>query len=262
MRPQLLRIRPRVLVSPAFAGAARESPTPIALFPGLARGSLARAGGGALSGARGAPPIVERLTRAGFNVARVRFEAVGAGAGAGGAATVDELVEALHAALQAALAAPPAAVAPHASAVLLQKYLESWPLAGLLALDPLPPDLARRPDARRARWLAAAGGDAEAAEDGGGAPAAALLDLLAADGPVRLEPQPVPVCALFSEPGAEWPAGLAGDADGGGGSGGGALLLDEERLATSDLHELGEDDVAEGAEAARARAEQFLFDTF
>lgn len=65
-------------------------------------------------------------------------------------ATIDDVVEDVHATLAAAGCAPVLAVAASSTAQLLQKYLESYALAGLVALAPLPP----APAATLARWQA------------------------------------------------------------------------------------------------------------
>jgi hypothetical protein len=118
-------------------------------------------------------------------------------------ASIDDAVDALARALRdGGVCAPPLAVAHGADAVLAQKFLESFPLAGGALLSPLPPAprawvetlaadaLSRRgaiADALRARGLARGAVRAAAGEG--------LLAALSLD-PVRLEPQPVPLLVL------------------------------------------------------------------
>ena len=245
-----------VRVLAASPTAARESPTPVLLLGGLGGG-----GGGGGGGAAATPAarlaLAQHLSARGFEVALLDLDALllralppdteeraggggasaaaPAAASAAAAAALDAVVAALRSALTRALAAPPVAVAPDAAALLLHKYLESWPLAGLVAVDPLPPDA--RPLLRRwgAPLAAAAGGgvaaDAAAVQralPGASAPAARLVALLARD-PVRLEPRPVPLRVLLTR-------------------GGGAASLrggDDEARATSRFHGLDDEDTVE-----------------
>ena len=81
--------------------------------------------------------VVSRLQALGFNSVLVDVHL--SAAAAAGPDSLDALVAELRAALLAAFGAAPVAVAAHHAPVLMQKYLESWPLAGLVLLDPLPP---------------------------------------------------------------------------------------------------------------------------
>lgn len=143
--------RTAVAVTPASPTAARESPTPVAIFGTAWHTSRAALRCG----------LPQALAAAGYTVALVDLPGYGAARSMPVNWSVDDLVSDLHVALGAALPAAPVAIAPHAAAVLAQKYLESYPLAGLVALAPLPPSpgacvMGRRPRPRvRARGSAA-----------------------------------------------------------------------------------------------------------
>jgi len=206
-----------VVVRPPSPSAPREAPLAAALFD---------------VGAGGGPPnalyarLEEGLTGAGFAVATVRLPLGPATVPPPGSwkEAMDDLVSDLHAALHAAgLYGAPIAIAPGSAAVLLQKYMESWPLASLIALAPLPP----APGPTIARWPAAARADL---------PTAALLRfprasyaaalLRSPSGVVRLEPSPVPILVGAPEAG-----------------GGGQWLHEAEVRATLRLHGLEEGEV-------------------
>ncbi len=136
-------------------------------------------------------------------------------------ASPDGVVEALHAALhEARVFSPPVAIARFAEAVVLQKYLESYPLAGAALISPLPPSLA--PGLHALLRSAGGGGGAAApalpksaacstaaaasaalaaalaprARSAAAARMAAAFLLRLAQEPVNLEPQPVPLLLL------------------------------------------------------------------
>jgi hypothetical protein len=187
----------------AAASGARESPTAL-LF---ARGPLApRADATALAAA---------LSAGGFScysldLLRPQFALC--------TSSVDDLVDRVHAGLQEArVCAPPVAVASFAEAFFFLKYLESFPLAGLVLIEPLDPlspapalhallrgagAAVRLPKTDACAPAAAASSTALAAAlaprartPAAARVAAAFLLKLAAD-PVRLEPQPVPMLLL------------------------------------------------------------------
>jgi hypothetical protein len=136
----------------------------------------------------------------------------------------DAVVDRVHAALaEARVYAPPLAIGRFAEAFLLQKYLESFPLAGAALLSPLPP--APLPALQSLMRSGGGGGSgasipkspacgAEAAGQAAAALAAALAPrarsasaarmaatflLRLAQCPVNLEPQPVPMLLLEEE---------------------------------------------------------------
>jgi hypothetical protein len=118
----------------APAAGARESPTPIALF--AAPDPVPHA----------ADAFAALLARDGFNVGLVSLPADPAAdaqrspAARPGDSPLDALIHDLHAALQGPpFVVPPLAVAFGACAPLVQKYLETYPLAGIVLVNPLPP---------------------------------------------------------------------------------------------------------------------------
>jgi hypothetical protein len=190
---------------PASPRAARESPTPVVLFGGV----CASPGSWAWVGLRA------RLTASGYNVAeldllRPRWDLCNS--------SLDDIVASLRAALGGSEfgTAPLALTHGPVDTALLQYYLESWPLAGLAMVNPLPPSAGA--------WLAArtaAGGAAPpppaSAKAGCAAAPGALAAGLAATGafrnkgatvvaarvlqrvvtsPLKLEPSPVPILVV------------------------------------------------------------------
>lgn len=120
--------------------APRESPVPVALL------SSPFASAGAVEAATS---VAARLAAAGHTVGLVDLPGYGRARALPSGWSLDDVIADLHDALVAALAAPPVAIAHSASAQLVLKYLESWPVAGLVAVAPLPPD----PGAAVRRWL-------------------------------------------------------------------------------------------------------------
>ena len=245
LRPALCRLATRPYSSsaaalhfhPASPFAPRESPTPVILLGGVCGPPAAWRWAG----------ITQALTSSGFNVAeldllRPRWRLC--------AAPLDDVIGGLRDALSSASfgAAPLVLAHGPVDTALAQKYLESWPLAGVVMLAPLAPG-----SSAVARWEAAAGGGAAAAAaaaevsplplaacpqqlpprasalaaalaatgamrgKGGAAVAASVLLKLLAD-PVRLEPQPVPILMAAAQ--------------------GGALCSEEELRAAGEAHEV------------------------
>lgn len=137
---RLVHTRTRVTRLEPCARAARESPVPVALLSG----PLASAAGmdRALGG------LSHRLTSAGFTVGLVDLPGVGLAQALPAAWTLDDVIADVHDALLRALAMAPVAIAHSSSALVCQKYLESWSLQGLVMAAPLPP----APAATLARW--------------------------------------------------------------------------------------------------------------
>jgi hypothetical protein len=147
--------------------------------------------------------------------------------------TVDEIVDKIHASVQEArICSPPVALTFGLESILLQKYLESYPLAGLVMVDPLPPSpqqalhgllrstgsAQRLPksaacDTAQPATAALAAALAPAARTPVAATMAASLLLRLAKEPVNLEPSPVPLLLLGDElqgPGVAATAALHG----------------------------------------------------
>lgn len=113
-----------------LSSAARESPVPIALIssPFFPVHSL-----------ENQTTLASTLSAAGFTVGLVDLPGFGKAKALPSAWTLDDVVADWHEAMVTSLAAPPVAITHSATAVLVQKYLESWPVAGLVAIAPLPP---------------------------------------------------------------------------------------------------------------------------
>jgi hypothetical protein len=100
--------------------------------------------------------------------------------------TLDDIINDLHTLLSTRLSTSPITIASHHTAVLKQKYLESWPLTALVMLDPFSP---KKPSRNHLlNNLQITNYEPNSIE---------LINMLASD-PVRLEPSPVPIKAFFS----------------------------------------------------------------
>lgn len=174
MRHALPRRRARITLLPsALSAGARESPTPIALLSGPWCTAAALDGRLRLSAA---------LAAHGFSVCLADLPGYGRAQGLPRDWGVDEVVEDLHGALTGALRHPtPCVIAHSASAVLMQHYLESFPLAALVMLAPLPPSGL---GASLQRWL---GGSERAAPLDVGSVAAALRRVAGTPQAARME---------------------------------------------------------------------------
>jgi pimeloyl-ACP methyl ester carboxylesterase len=113
------------------ASAVREAPTPIIFASGLLHPASAwddRTG------------LPKRLQAAGYTVGLLDLPGYGrASAGWRSTQSLDDLVDDLQRAFSA-LHTAPLVIAPDTTALLMQKYLESFALAGLVMLSPLPPN--------------------------------------------------------------------------------------------------------------------------
>ena len=199
------------LLAAASQRAPRESPTALLFLSGPLQAPAAFAGAAAALAELGFASYSADLLRPQFALCTC---------------TPDALVDRLHAALhEARVFSPPVAIAGFAEAVVLQKYLESFPLAGAALISPLPPAPAPglhailrssgAPDAALPKSAACStAGAASAALAAALAPRARSADaarmaaaflLRLAQEPVNLEPQPVPMLLLQD-----------GSADGGG----------------------------------------------
>lgn len=181
----------------------RESPTPILLFGGplFSPGTWNKIG------------VVQALSTRGFNVyecdlSRPQWTLC--------KQKPDDLVELIHEEINSArLCAPPVALTSGMECVILQKYLESYALAGLVMVNPLPPSvssachtllggtsrLPKSPACDRAAPIAAlAPRLATRARTSAAASIAAAFLLSLADAPVNLEPSPVPMLLIGPPP--------------------------------------------------------------
>lgn len=105
-----------------FCGTGRESPFPVAFFSspwGWSPSSL----------------LHTPLARAGFTTADVSLPGFGRASAWSDRATLDDAVESLHACFRQ-LDAAPVVIAPSHAAILVQYYLESYPVAGVVLLSP------------------------------------------------------------------------------------------------------------------------------
>ena len=127
MRSRLARVS-RGVVSPGV----REAPTPLVLLSGLTHSASAWVRTGLPASAAAAGWSVFTLDLPGFGAAR-------GWPSRGSSASLDALVTDVRDALAPLRHAAPVLVAPSLSALVAQKYLESWPLAALVAVSPLPP---------------------------------------------------------------------------------------------------------------------------
>ncbi len=200
------------------AAGLRESPTSLIVFSGP------------LQSVTPLLPLTAALSQVGFHIfscdlLRPQFSLC--------TSTVDEIVDKIHASVQEArICSPPVALTFGLESILLQKYLESYPLAGLVMVDPLPPS----PQQALHGLLRASGGTqrlpksaaCDTAQPATAALAAALapeartqvaatmaasLLLRLAKEPVNLEPSPVPLLLLGDElrgPGVAATAALHG----------------------------------------------------
>jgi hypothetical protein len=162
-----------IKIIPASQAAARESPTPVVFFSGIFFSSEAfsRGAGGGIAGS---------LSRSGYTVGLVDLSPIDIPS----SVSLDDLINDLRTSLFSSLPAPPVAIASNHNAVLVQKYLESWPVAALLMLNPLSP--------KRPTYHANSLRKVEQPN------VCSVLQLLSND-PVRLEPSPVPTRAIFSD---------------------------------------------------------------
>lgn len=207
-----------VAIRPPNKSAPREAPTAVAAFTGVSP-----------PGAVIWEAIETACLQNGFPVARVQSRA------SQDAHNVDNLVEDMRTSfLKAGFSLPPIAITTSYTAVLVQKYLESYPVSALIALGPLPP----QPAATCARWAHTPGGKGSLAnslrvlsdkDDSSVEEQAHLLSLLCAPGGgVNLEPQPVPMLVIIPDR-----AGLQGA---------GAWLNEQDVQATLDFHGLDEEE--------------------
>jgi pimeloyl-ACP methyl ester carboxylesterase len=122
----------RLQVIPCSPTAAREAPTPIVFASGLV--STAEEW-------RRYLPFFTEAPSHGYTVGLLDLPGYGLASSGHDAstATLDELVDDMQATLKK-LHTAPIVIAPSVTAVLFQKFLESFPIAGLIAVSPLPPD--------------------------------------------------------------------------------------------------------------------------
>ena len=116
-------------LTPAMSSSAREAPTPVALLGGPWQGasSFQRM------------PLLRALSVSGFGVAALDLPGYGRANGLPADASLDDVVDGVHTALAALRGPPPIMIAHSSAALLAQKYLESYPLGGLVLLCPPPP---------------------------------------------------------------------------------------------------------------------------
>jgi hypothetical protein len=80
------------------------------------------------------------LNSLGFTTAELSLPGFGKASAMHASATIDDVMDAIRASITQ-LDAPPVCIAPSHVALAMQYYLESYPLAGLVMISPLPPRL-------------------------------------------------------------------------------------------------------------------------
>lgn len=119
---------------------ARESPVPVVLLSSKWHTAESFQ-------ARSALPSL--LTENGYTVGLVDLPGYGKAQSLPAAWTLDDIVRDLRATMAKGVTAPPVVIAQGGAGVLMQKFLEDFPLAGLIMLAPLPPS----PASTLRRWL-------------------------------------------------------------------------------------------------------------
>ena len=119
-------------ISPALSSGARESPIPVVLTSGAYHDAEAWRSAG----------VVDALTSRGYTTILLDLPGSGRAQALPSSWDASAICDDVHAALQGTKSAGlPIVVAPSFVAPLMQLYLESFALAGLVLLNPVPPDV-------------------------------------------------------------------------------------------------------------------------